>query len=123
MRLAQLLALPALALVAACSGSATPTGSNGSPPPPGATLVSIQDFTFSPASVTIKVGQTVSWTNHGPSNHTTTSDAGAWDSATLSASGGTFSKTFNTAGTYPYHCKIHPPATYPGFTGTITVTQ
>jgi len=85
--------------------------------------VTIQDFTFSPASATIKVGQTVSWTNHGPSNHTTTSDAGAWDSATLSASGGTFSKTFNTAGTYPYHCKIHPPAIYPGFTGTITVTQ
>jgi plastocyanin len=84
--------------------------------------------------MTIKVGTRVTWTNAGPSAHTTTSDTGVWDSGTLGApsgggaygggtAGGTYQFTFNTAGTYNFHCKLHPPASYPGFTGTITVTQ
>ncbi|HVH69231.1 MAG TPA: plastocyanin/azurin family copper-binding protein [Gemmatimonadales bacterium] len=100
------------------------------------TCVTIQDFSFSPAVLSVKVGTTVTWANNGPSAHTTTSDGGAWDSATLSApsgggaygggsAGGTYSFTFTTAGTYPYHCAIHPPSIpmYAGFRGTITVTQ
>jgi plastocyanin len=85
--------------------------------------VTIRDFSFSPAQVMIKTGTTVRWTNDGPSVHTTTSDNGAWDSGTLSPSSGTFLMTFNSAGTFPYHCSIHPPNIYPGFVGTITVTQ
>ena len=95
--------------------------------------VTIQDFTFAPATLTVKAGARVTWTNVGPSAHTVTADGGAFTSGTLAGPsgtggyggsnvGGTFQFTFNTPGTYTYHCNIHPPATYPGFTGTITVT-
>ncbi len=96
--------------------------------------VTIQDFSFSPATLTIKAGTTVHWKNNGPSAHTTTSDAGTWDSGMLSgpgsggvyggnsSSGGTFDFTFSQAGTYSYHCSLHPPTLYPNFTGSITVT-
>jgi len=47
--------------------------------------------------------------------HTVTSDNAAWDSGNIPA-GGTFKFTFTTAGTFPYHCTIHP-----GMTGTIIV--
>jgi plastocyanin len=47
--------------------------------------------------------------------HTSTSDNGAWDSALL-APGASFSRTFQTAGTFPYHCTIHP-----NMVGTVTV--
>ena len=95
-----------------------------------------QDFAFSPASLPIKVGTTVKWMNNGPSARTTTSDAGAWNSGTLSApssggsygggaTGGSYQFTFNAPGTYGYHCALHPPSSpqYAGFTGTITVTR
>ncbi len=126
-------------LLASCSGS--PTSPSGA-----AADVTIQDFVFSPATVTIKAGTTVRWTNNGPSGHTTTSDNGVWGSGTLappggggggggysrgslssvrlstaSAAGGTFQFTFMQAGTYPYHCAIHPPAMFPGFTATVVV--
>lgn len=111
----------------------SPSGGGQNPPPPGTVAVTIQDFSFSPGSVTITAGTTVRWTNAGPSAHTTTSDAGAWASTPLGApqggvgygggsAGGTFDFTFTQAGTYPYHCSLHPPSSYPGFTGTITVT-
>lgn len=130
------LGLPALLLVTvACTNSSGP-GGGGSACTPSATLacVTIQDFTFSPASVSIKVGTTVKWTNNGPSAHTSTSDAGVWNSGGLSAptsggaygggsAGGSYQFTFATAGTYGYHCTFHPPSLpqYAGFTGTITV--
>jgi plastocyanin len=114
----------------ACSGSLMSgprLGSRGS-----VVDVSIRDFAYSPATITISAGTTVRWTNTGPSAHTTTSDAGIWDSGTINprdsvAMGGmtasdTFSFTFAQAGIYGYHCTIHPPSLYPGFTGTVTVT-
>lgn len=68
--------------------------------------VTIQDFSFSPTPVTINAGDTVRWTNNGPSTHTTTSDTSLWDSGNLGV-GQTFSFTFSTVGTYAYHCAIH----------------
>ena len=127
--------LPALLLViAACKNSSGP----GSGCTPSATVAcaAIQDFAFSPASLTIQVGSTVTWTNNGPTAHTTTSDASTWNSGTISApsgggaygggaAGGSYQFVFAAPGTYGYHCALHAPSfpQYAGFTGTITVTQ
>lgn len=69
--------------------------------------VAITDFQFTPSTITVKVGDTVTWTNNGPSKHTATADDGSFDSGNLSA-GQTFSHTFQTAGTFSYICTIHP---------------
>ena len=73
----------------------------------GGAQVTIQNFAFAPASVTIKVGETVTWTNQDSPNHTVVADNGEFASGSL-ATGATFSFTFSKAGTYPYHCSIHP---------------
>jgi plastocyanin len=72
--------------------------------------VSIQDFSFNPGQITVAPGTTVTWTNEGPSPHTTTADDGSWDSGTLQQ-GEDFSFTFDEPGTYTYHCTIHPDMT------------
>jgi plastocyanin len=70
--------------------------------------VTIQNFAFSPQTITIAPGTTVVWTQKDSVAHTVTSDTGAWtDSGTL-AQNKTFSVTFTKPGTYPYHCAIHP---------------
>ena len=81
--------------------------------------VTISNFQFTPAQISIAVGDTVMWTNSGPSVHTSSSDtAGQWDSGQM-ALNATFSQTFATAGTFNYHCNIHPTT----MMGTITVAQ
>ncbi len=116
------LVVAVLAAAAACGGGMSSTAQ-----------VTIRDFSFSPSTMPIKAGTTVTWTNNGPMSHTTVSDNGVWTSATLAppsggggygggTAGQTFQFTFSTPGTYPYHCSIHPPAQYPDFVGTITVT-
>ena len=65
---------------------------------------------FTPASITVKVGTTIKWTNKDGMTHTVTSDSGdseVFDSGSL-GDGGIFSWTYNTAGTFNYHCAIHP---------------
>ena len=74
----------------------------------GENEVTIVDNDFEPTSITVSVGDTVTWTNTGSNPHTVTSDeAGVWDSGTLD-SGATFTFTFEEAGTVTYHCEIHP---------------
>ena len=77
--------------------------------------VSIANFSFGPGTLVIPVGATVTWTNHDMTDHTVTADIGLFASGSL-ASGAAFSHTFRTAGSFPYHCSIHPY-----MTGTITV--
>ena len=131
MRQARLAALiiPLMLAIAACSGSATPAPT--APPataPAAATTapvasaanaagdaVSIANFSFQPATLTVPVGTTVTWTNNDSAGHTVTADDGSFSSDTL-GSGATFSQTFATAGTFAYHCKIHP-----SMTATVTV--
>ena len=73
----------------------------------GANEVFIQGMAFSPATLTVAAGTTVKWTNKDGYAHTVTSDtAGLFNSGNIS-SGGTYSFTFLTAGTYSYHCSIH----------------
>jgi LPXTG-motif cell wall-anchored protein len=68
--------------------------------------VGIADFSFSPASITVGVGETVTWSNNGPSDHTVTADDGSFDSGTMGDGDG-FSHTFSEAGTFAYVCAIH----------------
>jgi plastocyanin len=73
--------------------------------------VAMQDFQFSPDSLEVAVGDTVTWVNQGASQHTTTSGEigapdGKWDSGVLS-SGGSFAHVFAAAGNFHYFCQIH----------------
>ena len=123
-------ALSILALVAvlavACGGGtggglygggseATTTSAPASGGGTGGTQVVMKGTAFDPNTVTIKVGESVTWTNEDSFNHTVTADNGEFESGDL-AKGGTFSFTFDKAGTYPYHCGIHP-----SMTGTVVV--
>lgn len=67
----------------------------------------IQNSAFAPATITVRVGDTVTWTNRDAFSHTSTSDTGAWDSHVITA-GSSFSFMFASAGTFAYHCNIHP---------------
>jgi plastocyanin len=71
--------------------------------------VDAKNFAFDPKTVTIKVGQTVTWTNQDSVTHTVTGDGGI-DSDDLSK-GKSYSKTFDTEGTFDYHCSPHPQMT------------
>jgi len=78
--------------------------------------VGIQNFSFQPQGVTINVGDTVTWTMKDMgTQHTVTANDGSFSSSNLST-GNTFAHTFGQAGTFSYHCNIHP-----SMTGTVTV--
>ena len=79
--------------------------------------VSEVDFHFVPATITIGLGDTVTWTNNASDPHTSTSDTGIWDSGSMSP-GATFSHTFNSAGSFAYHCTFHQSL---GMVGTVIV--
>ena len=112
MRIAALAVLALVVMVATACGSTpnTPAASStaGSTPAavPATAAVSIKDFAFKPSTVTVKVGQSVTWTHDDSVPHTVTSDAADWDSGNLSK-GKTFGHTFEKAGTFTYHCAIH----------------
>ncbi|VVD68699.1 putative Amicyanin precursor [Pandoraea aquatica] len=77
---------------------------------PGA--VHIDNFTFSPATLTVKAGTRVTWTNRDDEPHTVTSSSNprTFASGALDTDG-TFAFTFDKPGTYPYYCAIHPHMT------------
>lgn len=102
------------------SNSPTTSNNSSSSSTPAATdSVTIDNFAFSPADITVKAGATVTWTNKDSVTHTVTETDSLKgpDSGNL-ASGKTYSFTFTAAGTYHYHCSIHPE-----MLGTVTVTQ
>ncbi len=91
-----------------------PVKTNPAPSMPSPTPVSenvtidIKNFAFNPSVLNIKVGTKVTWTNNDSAPHTITSDSGGiLNSATLST-GQSFSFTFTNAGSFSYHCAIHP---------------
>jgi plastocyanin len=91
-------------------------GGGGSGGQAGAGAVEIANFAFAPGSRSVKVGDSVKWTNQDGATHTVTADDGAFDSGNL-ANGKSFSFTFDQAGTFAYHCNIHQ-----SMTGKVTVT-
>lgn len=75
---------------------------------PGTNLVTIQSMQFQPATITLVAGSTITWKNMDAVAHTVTSDDGtSFDSGNISPQG-TYTFTFMTVGSYPYHCSIHP---------------
>jgi plastocyanin len=80
------------------------------PPPPPAAEVKIDNFSFNPATLTVAVGTTVTWTNRDDIPHTVVSTDNVFKSKVLDTDE-KFSYTFSKAGTYPYFCSIHPKMT------------
>jgi plastocyanin len=105
-----------------CSKSGAKSSGNGSGGNGGGVAGNLVDITggmsFSPGTITVKVGTTVKWTNSDYySSHTVTSDDGTSFNSGSVASGSSFSYTPTAAGTFPYHCSIHA-----GMNGTLVVT-
>src|ERR1700738_3023217 len=73
------------------------------------TKVTIDNFTFAPAELKVKVGDTVTWTNHDDIPHTVVS-AGKFRSKAMDTDNN-FSFTFTAAGDYKYFCSLHPHMT------------
>lgn len=101
------------------SGQSHPTSSSGpgggmqQPSVPNQVVIDRRKFT--PATMTVAPGTTVTWVNREDATHTVTADDKSFDSGKLDT-GKTFTHTFDTAGTYPYHCEIHY-----GMTGQVVV--
>lgn len=110
-----LLAVSLIVLGAGCYGKSITTTTNTAATSGNA--VSISNFAFSPANLTVKQGTTVTWTNNDSTGHTITGNNGGPASGTVQP-GQTYSYTFSTIGTFNYHCSIH---SY--MTGIVTVTQ
>ncbi|MES2023850.1 MAG: cupredoxin family copper-binding protein [Patescibacteria group bacterium] len=70
--------------------------------------VSMKNFAFNPATLSVKAGIKVTWTNNDSVPHTVTSDSDNLLNSPTLAPGESFSFTFANSGTYSYHCKIHP---------------
>jgi plastocyanin len=95
-------------------GSSTPAPA---PAPAAPNTVLMTGMVFSPATITVPVGSTVTWKNNDGLAHTSTSDTGVWDTGNIAA-GASTTTTFNTAGTFPYHCTYHAAM---GMKGTVIV--
>jgi plastocyanin len=111
------------AFVAAALGAATATllaaaviptwtltaaAQNAAPNAAAANAVSIDNFTFTPASLTVKAGTTVTWTNRDDIPHGIASSTNAFKKSKALDTDDSFSFSFTTPGTYQYFCYIHP---------------
>ncbi len=103
-----LCAIAAVGLTASCFSERTTGVSTVCQNTTTPCVVDIRDFAFEPGELHVRVGATVQWVNREQQvSHTSTSDTGIWDSPLL-APGQSFSRTFTTAGRFPYHCEPHP---------------
>lgn len=84
------------------------------------TTVTIGDDFYSPRSISVAAGTTVTWVNNGTMMHTVTADDGSFDSGTLMP-GQSFFHTFSTQAIVPYHCRFHGAAGGIGMSGTVNV--
>jgi plastocyanin len=95
--------------IISCSSSTSAT----TPP----NTVTMTGSEFHPKTLTVSKGTEVTWLNDDGNTHTSTSDNGVWDTKDIAA-GKSKKTTFNTVGTFPYHCIYHVSS---GMTGTIVV--
>lgn len=105
---------PAAAPRATAAPAPTQPPTTPAPAPPAA-AITIQNFAFSPALLTVAAGTKVTATNKDMTTHTWTADDGSYN-ASLPPSG-SFGHTFTTPGTFTYRCEIHP-----SMKGTVRVT-
>lgn len=103
---------PSATTVVASPGNSTGPGT----PAPGDQAISIKDFSFQRASLSIKVGDSVTWTNDDGASHSIQSGDRTFDSPDKITTAESFSFTFANAGTFTYICGIHPY-----MTGTVEV--
>jgi plastocyanin len=111
MAVAAFLALLVAVVLVGCSATVAPSGGSSSTGALKTTAqVTLRNIAIQPATVTIAVGGTVTWVNQDPMTHNLADDAGNWGSGPM-ASGKSYSHVFPKAGTFPYHCTIHPSMT------------
>src|SRR5512133_3302573 len=100
----------ALSAVISCSkdddGYGDDMGGNNN----GSTSVKIQNFAFSPSTITVNAGTTITWKNYDNVAHTVTSDDGLFNSGSIQQNA-TFTHKFDSTGTFDYHCTPHPQMT------------
>jgi len=89
-------------LIPNTAGTGTPSGSSET------YNINIQNFAYSNTALTIKQRDIITWTNKDSARHTVTSDSGSELDSELLDKEESYSHTFNTAGTYNYHCTPHP---------------
>jgi plastocyanin len=99
------------------SSSSAPASTAAAASSGGGVTIKMQNIAFDPKSVTVKVGQKVTWTNEDTVDHNVTSQSGEAIKSDNFGKGGTFSFTPKKAGTIKYVCTIHP-----GMTATLTVS-
>lgn len=104
--------LAALVFISCSKSNSYNSGTNA----PAAASVSIKNMAFTPASLSVAAGATVTWTNSDSTMHTVTADDNSFNSGNI-AVGATYSRVFNSAGTFSYHCTLHPE-----MTGKVVVT-
>lgn len=97
----------ALGLFLSCSSNDNPTS-----PPVMQNIVAAQDDIFSPATITITAGTTVTWTNTGINTHSVTSGSPTSNSGAIFDSGSLipgeqFQRSFPQTGQFPYYCRFH----------------
>lgn len=103
-------------LASGCGGGSSGDGGTSNNPPPAGDVL-VQNDRFNPTTFSVSAGGTVTWGwDSDGQTHTVTFDDGTIDSGQKSS--GTFEHTFSSAGSFPYHCQIHPTI----MKGTITVT-
>lgn len=100
------------------SSQSSSSDSSTSKAPTSADKVTIQDSSFSPAHITVKKGTKVTWTNNDSMAHTVSGDSSPGPDSGNLQNGESYSFTFDTVGTFGYHCNIHQ-----SMHGTVTVTE
>ena len=109
-RIGSVVRTAALAIVASLALGSTAVAGE-----PSASVVVAKEFMFSPATLTVAAGTTVTWSNRDEEPHTVVSETGLFRSAALDTNE-SFSFRFDQPGTYRFVCSIHPQ-----MTGTIIV--
>jgi plastocyanin len=109
----RLLLIPAIASVLMLSGSVVGSAATSAAQIIGCTATT---WCFSPNPIVVTAGSSVTWTNNTGVTHTATSDTAAWTTGNIGAGATSAAVTFNTPGSFAYHCAIHP-----FMTGTVVV--